>query len=415
MKKLSRHELKVNRLTQELDKTWTELGTANTALENVRTSIKKADNSIHSLEHKKTALEFSGEKNTTKLAEIELEIYVLKQQSVSLSGLESRLIKQNSDIINEYNVNSANLNKTINSGNRPKLFSVRNATGRGFKAVGSVGIGAARNAVKGGVGKIDPFSGGINKGDVSDTGMESIRAGRQLMTKTKNTIKTTRRNLKTVKNMPKQAYKAAKATVRVMIEVTRFIITATTHLIAVVTNPFFWKAIGILIILGVLAGGVIILLSNFNPALIIGSTISGVLDENTDYADALTTGTALFDTDTAAQQAAYVVAVNAPFYSTSADSDLIYYHIQVNNDTTQISPFSSGIFATDLIETWLISQWDLQISANEALAITYVLLQRQANVTAGSENQIYPVTFTNAEIGVVTKSRNSRTKTRFLL
>jgi len=140
-----------------------------------------------------------------------------------------------------------------------RVGGFRGAVGKSSGRFSSAVKGGAKSGVKGEFNKIDPFRKGVDKDNVSDSGVEGIRLTRRTVSQSKNLIRTGTRSLKTTKRTVKRVTKAAKNTVRFAVNTTRFTVKAmvtavriavqtATHVTAMALNPITWLAAILLII-----------------------------------------------------------------------------------------------------------------------------------------------------------------------
>jgi predicted nucleic acid-binding Zn-ribbon protein len=285
---------------------------------------------------------------------------------------------------------------------RGKRFSVNDLAKRGIKTGAALGVSTVKETVKSGFKQIDPLAKGINKNDVADTGMESVRFARQGISKTTKSIKTTQKTVKTTtrsiktavrvsKRAVKTAYRATAFAVKSALFVAKLAIKTTMHIIAALFNPVTWIILGILLVVAMISGAVVLLMGGAGGGRATMATGAvGLGDVPTAYLQGVEFRNNAIDTARAEHNA----LVNAP-----SSNDLIY--MEVTRPDGTIVQYSTG-FATPAQKNvlnnapWTNPLNENLLGVNDAIAIAYVLLQKRANEDNDTVNQIYDVVYTQA-------------------
>lgn len=253
--------------------------------------------------------------------------------------------------------------------------------------------------------KLNPLNQKVNYKDVSDHGVESLRLAHQTVKKTRNSIKTVRSTINTTKKTIRVAEKTAKTSYRIAKQtairtyrVTRAVVRATVfmvvHIGAVLISPIFWIVSGLGVVLYIIFAAVIVLLGGSGTAQRVQqqATISPVGlqgDIPQDVQDALS----YYRIACAEQKREFSDHINGLYYDINnlKDSDLVY---MVRNEPSLTWAKS---LATNNKKMQIIDGWDVVLPEAEAIAIVYVLLEKQANAAAGTNMQIYPVTYEQSQ------------------
>jgi prefoldin subunit 5 len=297
-----------------------------------------------------------------------------------------------------------------------KRFSVNSLAKRGIKSGAALGVNVVKDTVKSGFKQADPLSKGINKNDVADTGMESIRFARQGIEKTVKTVKTTRqavkttrrtvkttaRTIKTVgraaanttKNTVKGAYKITAFTVKSAFFVAKLAVKAAMHIVAALFNPITWIVLGILLVVATISGVVVLMMGGAGggkAAMATGAI--GLGDVPAAYAE----GLEFFDNAVQSSRNGFNQLVDAPHTHINLDdrpnSGLLY--LQITRNGVIESTFNRRM-STTVNKNTLKNAWDYRLEANDIIAVAYVLLQKRTNADNGTVNQSYNVSFTQA-------------------
>jgi len=371
-------------------------------LESVRAEFDKIDAELNSL-----TTEINDMVKTEKV-EFEAEIAELTAKQDELLENRDFLESKSAENVKEFN----NVKEKLNSlkGGVGKKFSVNALAKRGIKGGAALGLNTVKGAVKSGFTKVDPLSGGINKGNVDDTGMESIRFARQGMNKTvkgikttQKTIKTTVRGIKTVKNATvataKATYKVATAAVKAAIFMGKIAVKAVTHIIAAMMNPVFWIIAGVLLVAGIFAALVVMLMgaAGGGRSTMAATGAVGLGDVTGQYMS----GVEFRNTSIDSERNAVNALIDATSYNGSnlPNSDLIFMQItRPDNTVIQYQTAFAAPWQTGMLQAmpWSFPNNQSLLDVNDTIAIAYVLLQQRANTANGTSGVIYSVTFTQA-------------------
>jgi hypothetical protein len=352
-----------------------------------------------------------------KTAELEVKF---AEKSVKIAQKALKLIKQGAIII---------ISQSLLKGAGKLLIKVP-------KKVIISGISSAKNAI---------LNQRINMGEVTDSGIESLKLiGQSFDTvgKAKNAvvdtvkatkfiaktgfkitefgIKTTKKTIKTsvrfvkkgsflaVKNGKKAldlAYKTGSSVVRasqflarIAIRVIRIIAEVTAQIVALAMNPLTWITVGIVLIILMLSGIFIALFGGDTSAKknVIGA--SGLANGTSSVEDVYNDGIGYFNIKMSSMRADFYAEIDSLYYDINdrENSDLVYLSSRQTGANT-INYITS--FAYDAQKTLLKGAFDrLSMTAEEAIAIAYVYLEKPLNNAKNTVMTPYPVTLTQADI-----------------
>lgn len=248
------------------------------------------------------------------------------------------------------------------------------------------------------INKANPINKRINKSDIADHGVESLRlantaykTGKQTIKTTKTTIKTTEKSIKLAGETAKNTKRTVVTTYRVVKATVIFIKDFTIALVTVATSPALWIVVAASVIIAVLISAAATLLggaSEYEEQVRQATNDPVALAEDMpeDIQDAL----GYFQTACDNQRNEYCGKINGLYYNINdlKNSDLVY--MRRNNPPAEFQKS----YATDGKKTQLCEAWDVKIIAPEALAIVYVLLERAENEANGTEMDLYPIEYT---------------------
>lgn len=254
-----------------------------------------------------------------------------------------------------------------------------------------------KETVKFSVSKINPINKKINKADVADTGVESLRLANSSVKVVKSSIKTTKKTIKTTGKTFKRTgtvvYKSASFTLKAAIKTFKITEMLTMHIIAFLINPIVLIFCGLLIII-----------TSTTPliALLIGGGASsattngqaqagavGLIDVPTQYQS----GIEIFDSVVNSQKNEFNNIIDSMYYDYNdlSHSDIVYMEY-VGKDLSKIMYEKS--FVTNEEKDILKNAWSFPISEQEAVALAYIYLEKQQNDVHGTVRQIYEVKYT---------------------
>lgn len=264
------------------------------------------------------------------------------------------------------------------------------------------GLRTGKQAVKSAINKANPIAKPVNKNDVADHGVESLRmantaykTGKRTIKTAKTTIQTTEKSIKLAENTAKTTYRTTKRTVvttyRVVKATAIFIKDAVIALFTVASSPVFWivAAIAVVIVLtysaaGLLLGGA----SDYEEQMRQAANDPVALADNIpeDIEDAV----GYFRTACENHKNAFCEMINGYYFNIDdrKHSDLVY--MKRNNPPTEWTK----TYATDGKKEQLCAAWDVAVIEPEALAIVYVLLERAENEANGTDMELYPIEYT---------------------
>lgn len=285
------------------------------------------------------------------------------------------------------------------------------------KAPFAVALNTAKSAVKSTVSKANPFDKPINKNDVTDSGVESIRLAYTSAKKGVNsiktvgsTIKTTKRTVKTTKDVVKGTGTAiyrtadfAKNTVVITYKVTEAIVT---NVVAALTNPFVLIALAFLLIVSFLIGSFVFLLGGVASAASSNKqamTMAAGIGNTEKVAEQYAKGEEWFNKYIEEKHDGYNNVINDLRYDPNDNkyNDLVkVWRYRSGYPTPEkawehskegIPPSkyrNLGAFADPEWKNTLTTDvWEMQVKYREIAAIAYVYLEKQK--AGGEVNGIY--------------------------
>lgn len=247
------------------------------------------------------------------------------------------------------------------------------------------------------INKANPINKRINKSDIADHGVESLRlantaykTGKQTIKTTKTTIKTTEKSIKLAGETAKNTKRTVVTTYRVVKATVIFIKDFTIALVTVATSPALWIVVAASVIIAVLISAAATLLggaSEYEEQIrqAINDPIGLVDNIPEDIQNALE----YFRIACENKKTEYCDMINNLYYDIDnlPESDLVY---EVRNSPP--TTYDTSI-ATSSRKVTLCNAWDVTLSAPEALSIVYVLLERAENEANGTELELYPVEY----------------------
>jgi hypothetical protein len=277
----------------------------------------------------------------------------------------------------------------------------------------NVVIGNVKSGVKGGISKVDPFAENIDKNSVCDTGAESIRLANQSFRGVKKgiegvktaerTLKTSVRTVKTtaraVKFTGKAVYHVAVGTAKAVVATAKFIANMASHAVALAMNPTVAVAVAFLLIIAMSSSMLVMILggADGNNRAVAGAT--GFANSTQTVQEVYQMGVGYFNTAVSNQQSGFNATIaSIPLNPTLSYSDLVYMETRYWDRAGM--NYLTG-FPGNSQKEMLINAWDFTLTADEIIAIAYVLLQKEANSSYGTSGQIYSVTLTQATIDSV--------------
>ena len=271
---------------------------------------------------------------------------------------------------------------------------------KGIKKAVKAPFSTAKNIIL----KVNPFNKNIDKNNVSDTGMESMRLAYTSVRKGKNavktvekSIKTTHRTIKTTGTVVKKAgtaiYRTTAFTVKSAVAVSRFVGNAVIYAAASLMNPIaiFLAAIIIicmmmsLLVVMLLGGGV----SASNSTKRAYSSAAGLTDVPLQYK----TGVEYLNKALENHQNNFNSLIDSLYYSYD---DLTYSNLVYMEKTNElgIKTIYEKSFADDNRKNALKSEWNIALTEREFLAIAYVYLENEKNTQNNTKYRVYKVSYT---------------------
>lgn len=359
-------------------------------IKEVKHDIKVMENELDFLSARKEVADSSS------IQRIDDWIYDIRQQ-IDRCELECDLLNQEKDIqiSRKENVNSI-LHDLQNS---PTFGVKKNAINIAKKAVTapvSATVRTARNTIKSVFSKANPFDKKINKNDVTDTGVETIRLANSGIKTVKNSIKTTQRTIKTtgtaVKRTGTVVYKTTAFTAKSTVAVAKFVGNAAVHVVASLANPAIIIFLGLIIVLSLCFGSVLILISGDNTDKSARVNAAGLVDVPAQYQ----VGLEYLNTALENHRNDFNSLIDSLYYNYDdlTNSNLVYME---RTDESGGKAIYEKSFATDDRKNALKSEWNIPLTEREFLAIAYVLLENEKNISGSTEHGIYEVSY-NQEV-----------------
>ena len=372
----------------------------------IENSLYDMNSRIARLEHQLTECS-SG---TDEYQKVQSELKELKQKQFNLKQQQQEIL----DNLEELQKEQDTLNKTISEMNERHSELLNFAPDKksenkkadlvkkALKAPVNFAVNTVKNSAKTAITKANQFDKKINKNDVSDSGVESIRLGyttsKKAVKTVDRTIKTTKRTVKTTKNVAvgtgKAIYRTGQFTKKAVVTTAKITETVIVHVAAALMNPVLIIIIGFMIILVTNSSALILLIGGGTSAANSNqkaySSAAGLGDVSEQYQQAKS----YFDTAVANRQSDFNSLIDNMYYEYEnlPESSVVYM------ERTEPEPkvIYEKSFSTDDRKATLKSAWDmsLTISQKEAIAIAYVYLEKQKNEENHTEGGIYHVSYT---------------------
>lgn len=233
-------------------------------------------------------------------------------------------------------------------------------------------------AVKSVGNKVNPINKPINKNEVTDTGVESLRLANSAVKKTTSAVKTTKSAAVTAKN-------TAKTTAKVVQYSFKFVYEVAAQAVAIVINPMFLFFAAIVVIVVMLFGLFMLLIGGQNNSEEAMTTAEGLVE----VADQYDKAKDFFNKALADRKHDFTGIVDSVYYNSSdlAHSHLVYVE-RVNDH--HIFP---KYFANGDNKNKIKNMWDYQIDEKDMIAIAYVWLEMKENTDRKTYLQIYDVKY----------------------
>lgn len=369
---------------------------------------KKIDIKIHEIDEK-----IKEVKHDIKIMENEIDLLYERKENADFADIQriddwindiKRQInscKMEYDLLNrEKDVQTStkeNAEKILQDLQKNQHSALKNVTAGIAKKVVTTPVSATvrtvKSTIKSAFSKANPFDKKINKEDVSDSGIESIRLANSGIKTVKKSIRTTQSTIKTTGNIVKKTgtaiYKTAEITTKTTVAVAKFTGNVIVHAIASLTNPIVIIFIGFIIILLLCFGSVFMLLSGDNTDKSARVNAAGLINVPEQYQS----GLELLHTSLENHQNDFNSLIDSMYfnYDDLTNSSLVYME-RTNPDGAK-SIYEKS-FATDDRKNSLKSEWNIPLTDREFLAIAYVWLENEKNVSNNSQHGIYEVTYT---------------------
>lgn len=378
----------VEELTKEIDIKVHEI---DEKIKEVKHDIKVMENELDFLSARKEVADSSN------IQRIDDWIYDIRQQ-IDRCELKCDLLNQerNIQISRKENINeiSQDLQQNPSSGIKGNTVVIAK---KAVTAPVSATVRTVKNTIKNAFSKANPFDKKINKEDVSDSGVESIRLTNSGIKTVKKSIRTTQSTIKTTGNVVKKTgttiYKTAEFTVKSTVAVAKFVGNTIVHIAATLTSPIIIFLIFIVVFLLIISSVVVLLMgvgtSGSNSNAKAYSSASGLINVPEQYQ----AGLELLKTSLENHQNDFNSLIDSLYYNYDdlTNSNLVYME---RTDETGGKAIYEKSFATDERKNALKSEWNIPLTEREFLAIAYVWLENEKNASKNSEHGIYEVTYT---------------------
>ncbi len=334
-------------------------------IKEVKHDIKVMENELDFLSARKEVADSSS------IQRIDDWIYDIRQQ-INRCELECDLLNQEKDIqISK----KENVNSILYDFQNNQTFGARRSAVNVAKKVVTAPVSATvrtvKNTVKNVFSKANPFDKKINKNDVTDTGVESIRLANSSIKTVKSSIKTTQRTIKTtgtaIKRTGTVVYKTTAFTAKSTVAVAKFVGNAAVHVVASLTNPAIIIFLGLIIVLSLCFGSVLILISGDNTDKSARVNAAGLVDVPAQYQ----VGLEYLNTALENHRNDFNSLIDSLYYNYDdlTNSNLVYME---RTDESGGKAIYEKSFATDDRKNALKSEWNIPLTEREFLAIAYV-------------------------------------------
>lgn len=271
---------------------------------------------------------------------------------------------------------------------------VRKALKTGTKKIARRG----KQTLKSGFEKVNPLNQPINKNDTADHGVESLklayRTGKKTVQTTKSsaqTVKAAGRTVKAVVHLPRTIVNTVRTTVHVTVTTVRVTANVLVHIAAALLNPVTWIIALACVIIYVILGMVVVIMGGASIQET-AQTFAYTQQAGIGSEEEMEEASEFYRLACERNKTNFSDLIYNIYFSTSdlKNSSLIYMERNANGGITQ---YTRG-FATDAWKQTLTSTWMITVPENEATAIAYVYLESQKNAENGTEQQIYPIEYT---------------------
>ena len=360
-------------------------------IKEVQHDIKVMENEIDLLTERKESADFSS------IQRIDDWIKDIRQQ-IDSCKLEYDLLNHEKNIQISKKESAEKILQDLQDNQRSGLKSV--TVGLAKKVVTapvSATVQTVKSTIKSAFSKANPFDKKINKEDVTDSGIESIRLANSGVKTVKKSIRTTQSTIKTTGNVVKKTgttiYKAAKITAKTTVAVAKFAGNVIVHIAATLTSPLIILLIFIVIFLLLTSSLVVLFMgvgtSGSNSNAKAYSSASGLGDVSSQYQ----AGLEFLNTALENHQNNFNSLIDSLYFSYDdlTHSTLVYME---RTDSSGNQAIYEKSFVTDDRKNALKSEWNIPLTEREFLAIAYVYLENEINPSGNTEHGIYEVSYT---------------------
>ena len=378
----------IEELTKEIDIKVHEI---DEKIKEVKHDIKVMENEIELLTERKEKADFAD------IQRIDDWIKDIRQQ-IDSCKLEYNLLNNEKNIQISKKENAEKILQDLQDNQRSGLKSVTVGLAKKVAVTPvSAAVRTVKSTIKSAFSKANPFDKKINKEDVTDSGIESIRLANNSIKTAKKSIRTTQSTIKTTGNVVKKTgttiYKIAEITAKTTVSVAKFAGNVIVHIAATLTSPLIIFLIFLIVFLLLISSLVVLLMgigtSGSNSNAKAYSSASGLVDVSSQYQ----AGLEYLNTALENHQNNFNSLIDSIYfnYDDLTNSSLVYME-RTNSDGGKVVYEKS--FATDERKNSLKSEWNIPLTEREFLAIAYVYLENEMNTSGNTGHGIYEVSYT---------------------
>lgn len=274
---------------------------------------------------------------------------------------------------------------------------------KGIKKAVKTPFSTAKNIIL----KVNPFNKNIDKNNVSDTGMESmrfaytsVRKGKNAVKTVEKSIKTTHRTIKTTGTVVKKAgtaiYRTTAFTVKSAVAVSRFVGNAAIYAAASLMNPIVIFLAVIIISFVMMSGLFVLVLGGDTNNKTVMTNAVGLGNVSEQYQ----IGLDFLDTALENKKSDFNSLIDSLYYNYD---DLTYSNLVYMEKTSElgIKTVYEKSFADDNRKNALKSEWNIAITEREFLAIAYVYLENEKNTLNNTKHRVYKVSYTQEVFDII--------------
>ena len=349
-------------------------------IENMSDQLRQLESDLHNIEnkihHKAAAIEKlltnKTKEEIEELKELKEEIHHLKEQR---KNLDNNINKLTENISSKSN-NVAVIKKSL------KPHPIKTTVKISYK-VAKKTIKASAKGIKNVDDKLNPLKKPINKNDVADTGVESLRLGYSTYKKTKDTVKTAR-------NVASTTVKTVKTTAKVVRYTFKFVYEVAAQAVAIIINPIFLVMAAVVLIIIMFASMLLLIVGGDNSNKVGMTTGEGLGEGDTVVAEQYKKAEEYFNKALDDRKNDFTGIIDNMYYN---HSDREHSHLVYCERVKPNHHIFDKDFADDNRKYAIKNTWDYQIDKEDMIAIAYVYLELKENDDNQTYLQIYDVEF----------------------